>query len=267
MRGLIIAALVVLGSVEALAGGMEPFFYVGICSLEATDIVDLTPSSNKAEFQVVETIKGDLQPGETLILSELYRPEDLSAFTKRDDEPGIRADPPPPMQPGDRVIAFLLRPGAQFVTEFQPKPSNADGWRSANWQGDMRFSAAWLRNGEVFAFFPISNPGTSELHDLDVTEQEFRHQIAKGVQLRASLDQALAYPADSLGRALQLAALVRSDDLTAPWAAITQLKNGSAASAVVLRELLSDTKLVNLHWEIEHALAKNDYRNSGLLLF
>jgi hypothetical protein len=36
---------------------------------------------------------------------------------------------------------------------------------------------------------------------------------------------------------------------------------------VVLRELSSDPKLVNLHSEIEAALAKNDYRNSGLLLF
>jgi hypothetical protein len=195
MRASIIAALVVLGSFEVLAGGMEPLFHVAICSLEATDIIVATPTSNKEEFQVMETIQGDLQPGETLILSELYRPDGLSAFRKRDDEPGIRADPPPPMKRGDRVIVFLLRPGAQFVSEVQPEPSSVDGWRSANWQGDMRFSAAWLRNGEVFAFFPMSNPGTSELHALDVIEQEFRRQIAKGVQLRGALDQAVAYPA------------------------------------------------------------------------
>jgi hypothetical protein len=267
MRVSIIVALVVLGFVEAFAGGQEPFFYVGICSLEATDIIVVTPTTNKAEFQIVETIKGDLQPGEALILSELYRPDDVSAFMKKDDEPGIRADPPPPMQQGDRVIVFLLQPGAQFVTEFQPESSNAGGWISANWQGDMRFSAAWLRNGEVFAFFPLGNPGTSELGDLNVTEQEFRHQIAKGVQLRASLDQASAFPADSLGRALQLAALVRSDDIFTPLAALKSLATSGSAAAVVLRELLADPKLLGFRFETEHALAKNAYRNSGLLFF
>jgi hypothetical protein len=259
MRASIIATLVVLGSVEALAGGIGPFFHVSICGLEATDIIVVTPASNRAEFQVVETIKGDLQTGETLILSELYRPDDVSAFKKRDEEHSVWADPPPPMQPGDRAIVFLLRPGAQFVSEFQPEQSSVDGWRSANWVGEMRFSAAWLRNGEAFAFSPWSNPGTSELHDLDVTEQEFRHQIAKGVQLRASLDQALAYPADSLGRALQLAAIVRSDDLIAPWAALKYLAVSGSAAGVVLRELSSDPKLVNLHSEIVNALTKNDY--------
>jgi hypothetical protein len=251
MRALIIAALAVLGSVEALAGGLEPLFHVSICSLEATDIVVLTPASNKVEFQVVETIEGDLQPGETLALSELYRPDDVSGLKKKDNEPGIWADPPPPMQPGDRVIVFLLRPGAQFVTKLQPETPNADGWRSANWQGDMRFSAAWLRNGEVFAFFPMGNPGPSELHDLEVTEQEFRRQIAKGVQLRAALDQALASPADSMGRALQLAALVRSDDPIVPFTALQYVKDGSAASTAVLRELSSDPKVSNQHSGID----------------
>jgi hypothetical protein len=267
MRASIIVALVVLGSVEALAGGLEPFFYVGICSLEATDIIAATPASNRAEFQVVETIKGDLQTGETLILSELYRPDDVSAFKKRDEEHSVWADPPPPMQPGDRAIVFLLRPGAQFVSEFQPKQSSVDGWRSANWVGEMRFSAAWLRNGEVFAFYQEGNPGPSELHDLDVTEQEFRRQIAKGVQLRASLDQALSFPADSLGRALQLAQLVRSDNMDAFSAALKYLAVSGSAAGVVLRELLADPRFLNSPGEIEHALTKNEYRNSGLFLF
>jgi hypothetical protein len=106
----------------------------------------------------------------------------------------------------------------------------------------MRFSAAWLRNGEAFAF--MGNPGPSELQDLNVTEQEFRRQIAKGIQLRAQLDQALAAPADSMGRALQLAELVRSDDPIALGVAFKYLQDGSDASAEVLRELLSDPKLV-----------------------
>jgi hypothetical protein len=140
---LIAVTLLALGSAEVSAGGLEPFFYVGICSLDATDIIVVTPTTNKAEFQVVETIKGDLQPGETLVLGELYRPDDVSAFKKRqDEEHSISADPPPPMQPGDRMIVFLLRPGAQFVSEFKPEPSKTDGWRSANWVGDIRFSAA-----------------------------------------------------------------------------------------------------------------------------
>jgi hypothetical protein len=250
MRTLIIAALVAVSAVEALASGQGPFFHVSICGLEATDIIVVSPASSKAEFQVVETIKGDLKPGETLILSELYRRDDVSALTQKDNETGIWADPPPSMQQGDRVIVFLLRPGASFVSGFQPaEPSRADGWRSANsWYVDMRFSAAWLRNGEAFAFFPLGSPGPSEFHDLEVTEQEFRVQIAKSVQLRASLDQALSLPADSLGRALQLAAIVRSDDPIAPWAALKWLADSGPAGEIVSREL-EDWKLANSRHE------------------
>jgi hypothetical protein len=266
MRAWIIAALLVLGCVDVSARG--EFFYVGFCSLDATDIIVVTPTSNKTEFQVVETIKGDLKPGETLVLSELSPPADVAALKKRDEDLSIWADPPPPMQPGDRMIVFLLRPGAKLVSEFQPKPSSVDGWRSANsWFADMRFSVAWLRNGEAFGFVPLGSPGPSELSDLNVTEQEFRRQIAKGVQLRASLDQALAFPADSLGCALQLAALVRSDEILVPFAALNSLAVSGSAAGVELRELSSDPKLVTLHSAIEAALAKNHYRNSGLLLF
>jgi hypothetical protein len=60
MRALIFVALVVVSAVEAV--GQEPFFHVSICGLEATDIIVVTPASSKAEFQVVETIKGDLKP-------------------------------------------------------------------------------------------------------------------------------------------------------------------------------------------------------------
>ena len=73
MRALIIATRVVLGCVETLYARNEPLFHVGICSWDATDILVLTPTLGKA-FRVVETIKGDMEPGELLVLDELAPP-------------------------------------------------------------------------------------------------------------------------------------------------------------------------------------------------
>jgi len=134
-----------------------PFFNADVCTLEATDVVVVTPASKKGEFQVVETIKGDLPSGAPVLLNELYLSDDVSAG-------------PPPMQTGDRVIVFLLRPGAQFVSGIRANPSQSNDWRSANIFGDMRFSAAWLRNGEVFAFIPLGDHAEVELQNLGVSE-------------------------------------------------------------------------------------------------
>lgn len=248
-------ALLILISFAAQAARLQPFFSVEVCSFEATDIVVVTPVSNKAELHVVETIKGDLRAGEPLILNELSWKSDASA------------SPPPHMDPGERAIFFLLRPGAQFVSGLPAEPSHANGWRSAIAFEDMRFSTAWLRSGDVFAFVPLGDHAKVELQKLDVSEQEFRRQIQKGVQLRASFDQAMALPVDSLGRALQLAAIVRSGHNYAPWAALYGLAVSGPAAEVVLRELLADPKLAWWHSEIESVLKTNERRNATPLIF
>lgn len=235
MRGLIIAALVVLGCVEAYSGGIEPSMSVILCRWEATDILVLSPTSDRAAFQVVETIKGEAKPGDTIVLNELAPPDDVAAFREKAGREMTIPEPPPAMQPGDRMIVFLLRPSAHLEYFSPPEASNTDGWRSANGFGDMRFSAVWLRNGEAFAIFQAVNPGPTTLSDLSLTEQELRRQIDEGIQLRASLDRALESPADFVARALQLAELVRSDDPIAQISALQYLAKGGSAAGVVLR--------------------------------
>jgi hypothetical protein len=55
--------------------------------------------------------------------------------------------------------------------------------------------------------------------------------------------------------------------LIAPSVALKYLATSGSAAGVVLDELLADPKLLGFQLEIEHALAKNVYRNSGLFLF
>jgi hypothetical protein len=265
MRALIVAALVVLGSAETSYARIEPSMSVILCRWEATDILVLSPTSTKATFQVVETIKGDLQPGDNIVLGELAPPDDVAAFRAQAEREWAIPEPPPTMQPADRMIVFLLRPGAQ--AEYIRLPgATTDGWRSASVFGDLRFSAVWLRNGRTFAIFQAGDVPTT-FDDFGFTEQEIRLQIEEGVRLRASLDRALESPADSLPRAIQLAELVRSDDPIAPISALKYLATGGPVAAYVLCGLLSDPKLLKLRPEIELALVLNEYRNAGPLLF
>jgi hypothetical protein len=266
MRALIVAALAALASSEASYGRNEPFFAVSMCSWEATDILILAPTTSKATFRVLETIRGDQQPGVLLVLAELAPPDDIAAFREQRERTQSSPEPPPAMQPGERMIVCLLRAGAQHEFFSPPVSPITDDWQPADASGDMRFSAVWLRNGDLLAFSQI---GIEEagLHDLLVTEQEFRHQIVVGIQLRASLDRALEFPADSVARAVQLAELVRAGDVIASLSALKHLAASGSAAGVILRELLADPKLLPLQSEIERALKNNDYRNAGQVLF
>jgi hypothetical protein len=236
-----------------------------LCRWEATDILVLSPTSDRAAFQVVETLKGEATPGDTIVLGELAPPDDVAAFREKAEREGTIPEPPPATQPGDRMIAFLLRPGAKLEYFSPPEASNTDGWRSASGFGDMRFSAVWLRHGEAFAIFQAGNPAPTTFDDLGITVQEVRRQIDEGIQMRASLDRALASPADSVGRAVQLGELVRSGDFIASGSALRYLATGGTAAAEVLRGLLSDPKLLELHSGIVYTLAKTGVGNSVLL--
>jgi len=70
-----------------------------------------------------------------------------------------------------------------------------------------------------------------------------------------------------MGRALQLAAIVRSGDSYGNWAAFGGLAASGPAASVVLRELLADPKLAGWHSEIESVLKTNEKRTVAPLIF
>ena len=160
-------AAVILSSLCVFAG-IRPSFYLDSCVWNATEILVLAPTGHAGSFKVVETIKGDPQPGAmfeldglrptagtTGKLRELIATDIHHAFDQQYWFQDI-----PPIGDGDRLMVFLRRPGA--LPEWSPNgivPVKTDGWQPANHMGEFRTSAIWIQDGSLYGFFQTMNPG------------------------------------------------------------------------------------------------------------
>lgn len=257
-------------SLHALAA-IRPSFYLSACSWNATDIVVLAPTPQAGTFKVLETIEGELTPGALLALPGLTPPQGgatrLSELTA--DRQAHPFEDIPPVGQSDRLIVFLRRPGA--LPEWSPRPDlpvETTGWESANFMGDdLRISAVWIQDGVTYAFRQTMNPGPSQLAMLLMSETELRKSIQSVIQLRKTMDRAVANP-DPVERGRQFAMLIRSQDRIARMSAIEKLEHGGAPETKLLFDLISDQNLLGQHSIFIDALVRKrivDQRFAGFL--
>ena len=222
-------------------GAFRPSFNLNNVAWNATEILVLAPTKDPGAFQVIETIKGEPLPGEIIRLPALApvrgvagRLSELSAgfFNTFED--------PPPVTEDDKLVVFLRRDGA--MPEYNPRPDlpvDTKGWQPADTFGDLRTSAVWVQEGRAYGFAQTKNPGPSHLVALRESEGEFRGAIQTVLQERGAMDHAMA-AVDPTWRAQQLAALVRSKNMTALISALEKLAQGGKPAADELFQLLSD---------------------------
>ena len=159
----------------------------------------------------------------------------------------------PPIGEGDRVIVFLLRPGA--LREWPTGASiETDGWRPANNMGDLRTSAIWIQDGVTYGFYQTMNPGPTHLEPTRVSEAELRRQIDAVLELRGAMDRAVA-TTGPVERSERLAALFRSGNTFARNSALQKLEHGGTAETAALLDLLADQSLLGWHQDILGVLA------------
>jgi hypothetical protein len=249
-------ALVVLSSLCA-AGEIRPSFYLNACSWNATEILVVTPTGFAGTFRVIETIKGDLEPGKTLELSGLTSSQSVTAKLRellKEEDFNHPFEDLPPIGLGDRLIVFLRRPGA--FPEYVPRPDlpiDTNGWQRANHMGDLRASAVWIQDGITYGFLQTNNPGPTQLAMLRMSEDELRQGIQSVLRSRDASDKAVA-TADPVERSRQLAALVRSGNEIARMSALQKLQQGGVPEANALLDLLSDQTLLGWHQDMIGAL-------------
>lgn len=163
---------------------------------------------------------------------------------------------------------FLRRDGA--LPEYNPRsdlPVDTRGWQPADTFGDLRTSTIWIQEGQAYGFAQTVNPGPTHLVRLRRTEGELRAEIDVVLQQRDAMDRAMA-TFDPMSRSQQLAALVRSDNITARLSALGKLGGEGRPGAEALSELLSDESLLELHPMIITVMAGKGYGDAhfaGLL--
>ena len=249
-------------SSTALAG-MRPSFDPEGCSWRATDIVVVTEGSQiDGNFKVIETWKGDLKPGETISVPE------LAQFNKKDARLIYSAawydkdyDGKPRYVSGERMILFLRdarKPQDDpEVDDRQTVASetSTSRWKPTNPMGtEMKYSTVWIENGKVYCFIQVMNPGDSVLVSLG-PETELKTEVDCVVGTQMSLNTALAVT-DVAARAESLEPFAKDSISSASDRAFAGLTECGEAALPVLRRMLRDESLGELHESVIEAFAK-----------
>ena len=235
-----LAECLILGVAIPLYAVIRPTFDLDSCSWNATHIVLVQTTANDVVFSVVESWKGDLQPGESLELPELKPNQNavpISSYPKPagfdlQDRMGISEQIP--RQPlGSQMILFLKEQDVSGA-------GTPAKWGAASLWGGMKVSVLWIDGGKTFCFQQQENPGPSALLQcgrwpLRTSEVAlFTARIKEVLQAQMDLTETLALK-DADVRAERLGRIALGDVYPAQKEAIDAL---AKAGAVALPEIL-----------------------------
>lgn len=223
----------------SLDAGIRPSFNVDQCSWYATHIILVQTTAKGSVFSIVESLKGDLRPGDSLELPDLMPKEDAVSIPSNPKPPGYSVEDVSgiseqiPRQPiGSRLILFLKK-------QDESGPAAQVKWVAA--AESMKVSALWIDDRKAYCFQQWMNPGPSALSQCigwparssDVAV--FTARIQEVVQMQRELAEALALKNANL-RAQRVGFIALSTVFPAQREAMDALgKSGTVALPAILQ--------------------------------
>lgn len=268
---ILIAFWIVIIVCSTAAAGIRPSFLPEVCSWRATDIVVVTEGQQiDGVFTVLETLKGDLKPGEAIKIPEMA--EFKSPEARLISEPWYQQPQPNKAKEyvsGDRMILFLRdSQKPQFwLDDDEEKQSaqkkNASRWQAANLMADeIKYSAVWIEKDQLYCFIQVMNPGPSLLTKLGVTEERLKQGIAEVTRVQDGLKLAIEIQ-ESNRKSLSLAPFLRNSIYLARERAFAELIECSEAAVPVLKAVLQDESLIGIHADAIDALEATGGKKIG----
>jgi len=267
-----ILLITILGASYATRAGIRPSFMTHARSLRAIDTILVTGGDQiDGASMVLEILNGDLKSGQPINVPHVA--EFRSKEARLVSEPWYQTSksPVPFYVTGNRMILFLIdaeKAGMSHDEEDDNEGEsnsnpNTSRWRSANPMGnEVKYSTVWIEKGEVYSFIQLENPGPSLLHKFSKSERAFRDDVTEVVSLRNSFDSAITNPSVS-ARAESLEPFVHASADPARAAAFKQLIKCGKAALPVLRRMLEDDSLDEIHSDVIEALGKAGGKTAG----
>src|SRR6267142_2365604 len=172
-----IILLLLCGFASQIRAGIRPSFQLETCSWNATDIVVATEGKKiDGVFRVLESWKGDLNPGDTIKIPELASFQSEASRVVQSPWYG-KETKDRVIVTGERMVLFLKRDVHNAVTEtgnVAPAPAPSIKWKSASFYDEMNVSVVWIEEGHTFAFLQLVNPGPSLLVRFGFSEDELK---------------------------------------------------------------------------------------------
>ena len=237
------------GLLHPTLAGIRPSFSLDHCSWHATNIllVELTPKPGV--FRVMESWKGDLEAGNTVVVPDLQPPTgamDISAYPKPFDEiqNGGLNEQIPAQPVGSRMVLFLKK-----------EVGSSEQWRPADFSGEMKTSAVWIEGAQLYRFQQVMNPGPSVLVPWDMGLDKMKDRVREILRTQLELAKVVAM-ADSVARAEGLKVYVRSDLREAQQLALGELGKSGPKALPTIREMLSDPAFADESAELVKTFAE-----------
>ena len=247
--------IVVLLLVPRTYAGIRPSFNLDYCTWQATHIIIATEGDEiDGILTVLDSWKGDLRPGEAISIPDLASFKSPSSREVKKGFFGDKSDDPPKYVSGSRMILFLKekeRSAAIAHTASGDVPVERQ-WEPASGEG-ITWSVLWLEDKQPFAFIQIMNPGPSLLTSYGESEQKVRERASAVMRIRQELNEAVAIK-DQHMRAEALESFTTSGLYYARDLAFVELQTCGPGALPVLRKMLKDPTLLNLHGDVIKAL-------------
>ena len=239
----------VFSFIHPTLAGIRPSFSLDYSSWHATEIVLVEVTPTPGVFRVTESLKGDLEAGNSVTVRELQPATgavEIAAYPKEFAESlrGGRNEQIPAQQVGTRMILFLKKAGEAPNVQWQP----------ADVFGEMKTSVVWINDGQLYRFQQVINPGPSilVLWDMGLGEMKDRVEGIRRIQLELAKVTAIE---DGAARAEGLKVYVRSDIREAQQLAPSELGKCGPKALTTIREMLSDPAFADERAELVKAFA------------
>ncbi len=246
------------GSHSLISAGIRPSFSLETSSWNATHIVVATEGKTiDGVFRVVESWKGDLNPGDTVRIPELasFKPQSSRAVSDSSYE---KQKNNVLFVTGERMVLFLKKDSSDTSSETGDNgpPSLASiHWKPSGLFDEMNVSVVWIEQGKAFAFVQVMNPGSSLLISLGSSEDELKKRALEIKDIQDSLLQTVAI-SDSAKRAEALAPFAHHPLYLVRRAAFEALQKSGKPALPIVRRMLADDSLVDIHSELVDVLAE-----------
>jgi hypothetical protein len=226
--------------------GIRPSFALDYCSWHATDIVLVEIAPKDGIFSVVESWKGELQPGELISVPELKPAPGamlISLYPGRTNflvpnESGISEQIP--VQPvGSRMVLFLRNGERLEASRARTNTVSNERWRPADFFNEMKTSVVWIDGAQLYSFQQVMNPDPSFLTRLDTSLQKMKDRVMEIGWIRLELAKVVSTE-DSAVRAEGLKPYVRSEVYEVQQLALSELGKCGPSALETIRGMLND---------------------------
>lgn len=253
----LLLAITCAGSCRLIAA-IRPSFWLDYSVWHATNILAVRATPRDGDFEVYESWKGNVLPGEHVAvpgLKPLSHGVPISSYPKPSSSFGDFTGPSleiPRQPPGSVMILFLKRTKISVGLPIKTEPSPPHDWEPASSFDDLKTSAVWIEEGQVYGFRQVMNPGPSVLTALGKSVSKLRERVAEIIRIQRDVEDALTVQ-DGDARAIRLKRHVHSDAVPAKQVALSELGRCGASALPIIRGMLDDAAFANETAEIVKA--------------